>query len=1130
MAIKRDVEHTVDTSSDCEVFAAKKTKSAENFVPTEPPLFVDITPCTLMPLPVNQAAAAECDVLGTDILTHFPRALVFPPSPPSLGGVTRGSISGAISIEICCGSAGLTAALRSVGLDAVGVDHSRNKQAVKAPVMTADLATSAGQELLWTILKGANMFYLHCAPPCGTATRARDRPISSTLRRQGAPQPPPLRSSAFPLGFPNLTGINAERVCQANLLYAFVCQVCTYCHDHGIYFTVENPSTSYMWETPCFVQLAALKDVSCAAFPQCMHGGRRPVRRSWLGTLPHIDELNAQCDGKHTHDPFTVQKVGGVWQFATASEATYPTLLCKRVAELVQRAAVSAGYSSLPTSISEAANDPIVRRQLLRASVGQFIRGARFPNLISEFKQVIMLASSHPAVRSKQVGVKVQIGCDDSLRSGKILRLSGVGGDGSLTNTPQFCAVGVFRSPLEYSDQAHSLIHPIDSGSVIPDALKRNIFWLLTTSPKEVVDFRLKAIRRITAMARLYSKEDSAMASKLPADHKQVLVGKRLHLLKVLLEECEYPDAKIVDEVSEGLPLTGTMTVSNIFPSKLRTPLITTDQLRLASKWIRPAMHARIVSSGNHATDKTVWEDTLKEVDNGWIKGPVYGLDLAREAFGENHLISRRFGIQQSDKCRSIDDYSESQVNSTVSAFEKIELQTVDDMTALIKCALDALTEDGRVFLSLSDGSVLSGHIPVGSTVAEQRSWAGKTFDLKAAYRQIPTRPDESWATVIGVYDPIKQQAAYFKQVALPFGAVGSVFGFNRLSRAIWAAVCYHLRVTWCNYYDDFPAAELSRTALATDAAIRTFFSIIGWTIAADPKKCLPYSRSFVMLGIIMNLEECGKCIIKIDNKPERIASISALIQQCLDERKCSAPIADELCGKCQFAAGQMHGRMSLGLINLISAHRHGSTSCWMDDALLIAMKRLQDNLTAMQPRLIDCRGDVRPILVFSDGAVEGEDMWQVTCGATILDTSNEATVMFGGRLPIRLIKEWRLDGRLQTIGQAEILPILLARLALPQLFFQRRVFHFVDNDSARQAMVKGYSRSVASQSMIALMIAAECQQQTWSWYMRIPSESNPGDGPSRLRLKPAAENLNARCIPFPEIPEQIYFTQFKNS
>ena len=152
--------------------------------------------------------------------------------------------------------------------------------------------------------------------------------------------------------------------------------------------------------------------------------------------------------------------------------------------------------------------------------------------------------------------------------------------------------------------------------------------------------------------------------------------------------------------------------------------------------------------------------------------------------------------------------------------------------------------------------------------------------------------------------------------------------------------------------------------------------------------------------------------------------------------------------------------------------------------------------------------------------------MWQVTCGATILDVSDERAFMFGGRLPIRLIKEWRLDGRLQTIGQAEILPILLARLAIPQLFHNRRVFHFVDNDSARQAMVKGYSRSPASQRMIAMMVATECQQQTWSWYMRIPSESNPGDGPSRLRLQPAAENLNATCIPFPDIPEQIYLAK----
>ena len=40
--------------------------------------------------------------------------------------------------------------------------------------------------------------------PCGTASRARERPVARDKIKQGAPQPPPLRSADHPLGLPHI--------------------------------------------------------------------------------------------------------------------------------------------------------------------------------------------------------------------------------------------------------------------------------------------------------------------------------------------------------------------------------------------------------------------------------------------------------------------------------------------------------------------------------------------------------------------------------------------------------------------------------------------------------------------------------------------------------------------------------------------------------------------------------------------------------------------------------------------------------------------------------------------------------------------------------------------------------------
>ena len=127
--------------------------------------------------------------------------------------------------------------------------------------------------------------HIHFAPPCGTALRARNKPVPRKQRAQGAPQPPPLRSAAFPEGLPDLwidpiqlpfTQGDRVKVEGANTLYAFVAKLAQWCIEKDVGFSIENPANSWFWQVPSIGALANDQSVRDVCFTACRHGGRRP--------------------------------------------------------------------------------------------------------------------------------------------------------------------------------------------------------------------------------------------------------------------------------------------------------------------------------------------------------------------------------------------------------------------------------------------------------------------------------------------------------------------------------------------------------------------------------------------------------------------------------------------------------------------------------------------------------------------------------------------------------------------------------------------------------------------------------------------------------------------------------------
>ena len=114
-----------------------------------------------------------------------------------------------IFIEIFAGRGSLSKAASQAGFSVLSIDHEATGASV--PIVQLDLTSSSGTAILWDILSSENILAVHLGIPCGTASRARERPVAPALQAMGVPNPPPLRSAQFPLGMPNCRAFTRPR-------------------------------------------------------------------------------------------------------------------------------------------------------------------------------------------------------------------------------------------------------------------------------------------------------------------------------------------------------------------------------------------------------------------------------------------------------------------------------------------------------------------------------------------------------------------------------------------------------------------------------------------------------------------------------------------------------------------------------------------------------------------------------------------------------------------------------------------------------------------------------------------------------------------------------------------------------
>jgi hypothetical protein len=935
------------------------------------------------------------------------------------------------------------------------------------------------------------------------------------------------------------------KVQKANAIYDFCLRVANLCLNLDIAWSIENPSSSYMWLIAGFIELRQSTKVTANEFHQCMHGGDRAANRCWLSNLAELSEtLPARCDGSHPHRPWGAKLIKGRWVFATEEEAPYPELLCIRVAEALQKYARRRGFpeppsvklpcSSLPTTSSSADVQQPVRsgnlpHKLRAAATGRVPRGRLLPQVIPEFREQKLLLVDSPVVWAllqgcftgkKTVSKECASVLPGSESGAKILELRPVssgGLPGSQLLSKGHALLGLYWSQEQFLKEAKKLVHPFDGPTYAGDLLLLSVFETLTEGPESIRSKRAAFFAKYEQIGRDLQPKEDLLHSMLPQAKQEVLEGKRFLLLQRIADDLGYPDSGLASAGLAGAKLTGMSDVTGAFPLEPREAKLSSQDVMKQAKWIREAAIGSSRSSGDPEIDKELWDTTIDELDRRLLSGP-YTREELDARFGPLWTASRRFGLRQGDRIRCIDDLTGSLVNSAFGPSELLDLGGVDGLAALVRALLAGVDDQRIVSLDLSDGTLLRGVLHPSLSLLDARSIVGRTLDLEAAYKQLTVACSSAWASVIVVFSPVHNQPLLYALEALPFGASAAVFFFNRFARCQWFIGVKALALLWTNFYDDFPHVDLQLQAASSHETSIRLFDLLGWRVSLSEKKNKPMCQSFVILGVVFDFSDARSGWFEVHNKTDRVDAIKSLVDGFRSCRALSSHDAASLRGRFQYAEGQLFARLGALMLKPISERAHALGVTAITPEIEEALAWLCNTLLTAAPRRIICQGTRPPLIVFSDGACEGVLFEVVSCGAVLFDPHDSAIEFFGLLVSKAIHDEWTATGIKQVIGQAEIYPVLLAKLVWFRRMMHRRVFFFIDNDSARDALIKYSSGSIPSNNILRACAKADAEVCVFPWYARVSSASNIADLPSRLDFSAISSHHDARQV-FPVEP-----------
>ena len=798
----------------------------------------------------------------------------------------------------------------------------------------------------------------------------------------------------------------------------------------GCLVSIENPARSWLWallavlvkETGNLQFISWFSELESVYFDACAHGSLRDKRTKLLATPGAFTLLAADCPGNHKHASWQPYRSEHGVVFPTAAEAEYPSILCKRMAQCVLDQVVLRGIKPVPSKRL---------KDLLKLGLGS--QSLKHPPLVPEYKEFAYLDDATPNPAYKLLAAPPQRGPNDTEQH-------------ETEEAPNKRArttfkYGIWHEPEEFLQKAVDAKHPIDQDSFLHQITQDAIAQVVGTCPTKMAKDRLSTVFHIRKLATDLKSREVALKAEMHPDVSRCVRSKNVLLFEKLLHQLDFWDMDVVNLLKVGVPIVGLQEPPNGYQRLLVPASMTEDELVNSAKWRRNSL-MRATRALSKPEEDALIEATALEVEKGFLQGPYTEEEMSVLMGTDGWSLNPRFVLFQgsNQKVRVIDDAKESAVNSAYSSTVKLQLQDVDYAAAM---ALGAMKE-------------------VGLSTSDALDWLGKTFDLSKAYKQLAVLPEHQLHAVVGF--PKGGTWQFYKSISLPFGCTGSVYGFVRVSQALWFLLSKLLKAITSHYFDDFPTIERSEGCRVLTLAFSALLDLLGWDHAKEGDKALNFAADFDLLGVTFNLGDMRLGTLTICNKKSRLEKLCSMLSQ-VEKDGCITPAkASELQGLLNFAVSFYPGR---SLKHVVSAflpfadRARGNNHA--DLVNLCAYTRAM--LLDQRPRAHSVLSCSTPVAIFTDGAWEGG---KATAGAVLID--GQTRLAFKISVPGELVAHWvRLAGE-QIISQVELWALVCLKWSQRERLLNRRVIEWIDNEAARVSVIKANSSSSTMRSLSRVM------------------------------------------------------------
>ena len=200
--------------------------------------------------------------------------------------------------------------------------------------------------------------------------------------------------------------------------------------------------------------------------------------------------------------------------------------------------------------------------------------------------------------------------------------------------------------------------------------------------------------------------------------------------------------------------------------------------------------------------------------------------------------------------------------------------------------------------------------------------------------------------------------------------------------------------------------------------------------------------------------------------------------------------------GRLQFAEQQVYGRGSAWMVQILShaadASPSGRTTPELERALCFPKHRLE----TAGPREVSAK-EGSTWFLFTDACLE------VTggLGGILYNQQGSVQAWYSQEVSLSLCQDLNPDAKQTIISELEALAVLAGLECLCDHLSSKcedRLVIFIDNEATLGSMISGRASTRVTRSIVDLVAEWEFARCPGLWFERVPSHSNPADGPSR--------------------------------